>query len=74
MTATVQLKMDLWSQFTNIAQRQRKRPDRLLEKLIADYLAIQKDLQLDEALRQQTRKSGFKESDEVALVKQCHQF
>jgi len=73
MTATVQLKMDLWSQFTNFAQRQRKRPGRLLEKLIADYLAIQKDLQLDEAIRQQARKSDFEESEAVILVKQYRQ-
>jgi len=73
MTATVQLKMDLWTKFAGLAQRQRKRPDRLLEKLMADYLAIQKDLQLDDAIRQQARKSGFKENDAVALVKQYRQ-
>ncbi len=47
-----------------------KTTNRLLEKLIAEHLAIQKDLQLDEAIRQQAKKSGFKESDAVDLVKQ----
>ena len=70
MTATVQLDLNLWNQFSGLAQKKRKRPDRLLEKLIAEYLAIQKDLQLDEAIQQQARKSGFKESDAVDLAKQ----
>jgi hypothetical protein len=30
---------------------------------------VQKDLQLDEAIRQQARKSGCKESDAVELVR-----
>ena len=73
MTATVQLDVNLWNQFSGLAQQKRKRPNRLLEKLITEYLAIQKDLQLDEAIRQQAGKSGFKESDAVALVKQYRQ-
>jgi len=73
MTATVQLDVNLWSRFSGLAQQKRKRPNRLLEKLIAEYLAVQKDLQLDEAIRQQVRKSGFKESDAVDLVKQYRQ-
>jgi predicted transcriptional regulator len=73
MTATVQLDVNLWNQFSGLAQQKRKRPNRLLEKLISEYLAIQKDLQLDEAIRQQVRKSGFKESDAVDLVKQYRQ-
>jgi len=73
MTATVQLDVNLWSRFSGLAQQKRKRPNRLLEKLIAEYLAVQKDLQVDEAIRQQVRKSGFKESDAVDLVKQYRQ-
>lgn len=73
MTATVQLDVKLWNQFSGLVQQKRKRPDRLLEKLIAEYLAIQKNLQLDEAIRQQARKSGFKESDALHLVKQNRQ-
>jgi len=73
MTATVQLNRDLWAKFSGVAQQKRKRPDRLLEKLMAEYLDIQKDLQLDEAIRQQARKSGFTENDAVAFVKQYRQ-
>ena len=69
MTATVEINKDLWSNFTLFAQQRRKRPNRLLENLIAEYLAIQADLQLDEAIRQQAGKSGFKESDAVELVR-----
>ncbi len=73
MTATVQLDVNLWNQFSDLAQQKRKRPNRLLEKLIVEYLAIQKDLLLDEDIRQQARKSGFKEGDAVDLVKQYRQ-
>jgi len=73
MTATIQIKMDLWTKFSGLAQQKRKRPNRLLENLIAEYLAVQKDLQLDEAIRQQARRSGFNESDAVELVKQYRQ-
>jgi hypothetical protein len=70
MTATVEINKELWSNFTVFAQQKRKRPNRLLENLIAEYLAIQNDLQLDEAIRQQATKSGFKENDAVELVRQ----
>lgn len=70
MTATIQINRDLWAKFAVLAQEKRKRPDRLLEKLIAEYIEIQKDLQLDETMRQQARKSGFRESDAVQIVKQ----
>ena len=73
MTATIQLNSDLWTKFSGLAQQKRKRPDRLLEKLIAEYLAIQKDLQLDDAIRKLAGRSGFKESDAVELVKQYRQ-
>lgn len=73
MTATVQINVNLWEQFSGFAQQKRKRPDRMLEKLIAEYLAVQKDLQLDEAIRQQARKSDFKENDAVELVKRYRQ-
>jgi hypothetical protein len=59
----------LWTKFSGLAQEKRKRPNRLLEKIIAEYLAIQQDLQLDEAIRQQVRKSGFKENDAVEFVR-----
>ena len=73
MAATVELEVTLWNQFSGLAREKRKRPNRLLEKLIAEYLAIQKDLQLDEAIRRQAGKNGFRESDAVALVKQYRQ-
>ncbi|NUM78177.1 hypothetical protein HUU40_27760 [candidate division KSB1 bacterium] len=73
MTATVQLNRELWIKFSGLAQQKRKRPDRLLENLIAEYLLMQKDLQLDEAIRLQARKSGYKEKDAVQLVKRYRQ-
>lgn len=70
MPATVQLDVNLWNQFSGVAQQKRKRPNRLLEKLIAEYLAIQKDLQLDEAIRQQAGKSGYKEIRKTIFEKE----
>jgi hypothetical protein len=37
MTATVQINEDLWTKFSGLAQQKRKRPNRLLENLIAEY-------------------------------------
>lgn len=70
MTTTIQIKTDLWEQLTALAQQQQKHPDQLLEKLVAEYLVIQTDLQLDDAIRLQVQNSGFKESDTIALVNQ----
>lgn len=73
MTTTVHIKTDLWKQFATLAQQQKKQPDHLLEKLVAEYLAIQNDLQLDEAIRQQAQQTGYHERDAVELVKQYRQ-
>jgi hypothetical protein len=73
MTAMVQINMNLWEQFSGFAQHKRKRPDRLLEQLIAEYLAIQNDMKLDDAIRQQARKSGIKENNAVDVVKHYRQ-
>lgn len=73
MVAMVELNVNLWNQFSGLAREKQKRPNRLMEKLIAEYLAIQKDLQLDEAIRRQAPKNGFRKSDAVALVKQHRQ-
>lgn len=51
MTTNIQIDTEFWKEFTTLAQQQHKRPDRLLEKLVAEYLAIQKDLQLDQSIR-----------------------
>ncbi len=73
MTTTIQIKTELWQKFTALAQQQRKRPNRLLEKLLAEYLSIQRDLQLDEAIRKQAKSNGNDENDAVELVKRYRQ-
>ena len=69
MTTTIQINTELWKKFAALAQQQRKRPNRLLEKLVAEYLEIQRGLQLDEAIRKQAKRSGIDESNAVELVK-----
>jgi predicted transcriptional regulator len=73
MTTTVQIKTDLWKQFAALARQQKRQPDYLLEKLVAEYLAIQNDLKLDEAIRQQAKQTGYPERDAVELVKKYRQ-
>lgn len=73
MTTTVQINTELWKKFTDLAQQKRKRPNRLLEKLVAEYLSIQKDIQLDEAIRKHAKNSAYDESDAVELVKRYRQ-
>jgi hypothetical protein len=69
MTATIEINVNLWEQFSGVAQQQRKRPNRLLEKLMVEYLAMQEDLQLDDEIRRHVRRNGFKERDAVQIVK-----
>lgn len=73
MTTTIQINTELWKKFSAIAQQQRKRPNRLLEKLVSEYLSIQRDLQLDAIIREQAKTSGYDESDAVGLVKRYRQ-
>lgn len=73
MTTNVQINTELWEKFTALAAQRRKRPNRLLEKLVAEYLSIEKDLQLDEMIGQHARRTVYKESDAVELVKQYRQ-
>jgi predicted transcriptional regulator len=73
MMTTVQINSELWKKFSVLAQQKRKRPELLLENLLAEYLAIQKDLQLDDAIREQARPSGLKENNAVELVKLLRQ-
>ena len=73
MTTNVQINTELWEKFTVLAAQRRKRPNRLLEKLVAEYLLIEKDLQLDEMIGQHARRTAYKESDAVELVKRYRQ-
>jgi hypothetical protein len=73
MTTTVQINTELWEKFTDIAQQQRKRPNHLIEKLVAEYLSIQGDPYLDEMIRELERSSGYNKSDAVEVVKQYRQ-
>lgn len=66
--ATVQINQKLWEKLTDLAQRQRKQPNRLLEKILSEYLLIQKELGLDEEIRKELKDSGYQESDAVELV------
>lgn len=73
MTTNVKIDSELWQKFAEFAQQNRTRPDRLLEKLVAEYLAIQRDLKLEDNIREQAQKSGYKEKDAVNLVKAYRQ-
>ncbi len=73
MTTSVKIDSKLWKKFTTLAQQRRTRPNRLLENLVAEYLSIDKDLQLDDAISQQAKLNGFGESDAVELVKRYRQ-
>ena len=73
MTTSVQINTELWQKFTAMAQQQRKRPSRLLENLLGEYLAIQRDLQLDEAIQEQAKRSGYQETNAIEVVKRYRQ-
>lgn len=71
MTATIEINVNLWEQFSDLAEQQRKRPNRLLEKILVEYLSTQNEVLLDNDIRRQMRKNGFKERQASAIAK-CH--
>ena len=73
MQTAIHINSELWQQFSALAQQRRERPNRLLEELVGEYLTIQNELQLDEAIRDQAGKSSYTEDDAVDLVKRFRQ-
>jgi hypothetical protein len=60
----------VWRKFEKVARRGKRDPKRVVSKLIREWLEIEEDRQLFEAMRKAAQKSGLQEEDAVEIVRQ----
>lgn len=60
----------LWEQFQKAARERRRNPVRLLMDYMRDCLEIWEDQKLDEEMRCDAQRSGYREEDAVEIVRQ----
>ena len=70
MTLESLVKSELWQEFERQVRAKRKQPTKVLQELLREYLEIQEDIALTEAMRRQARKSGYRESNAVKIVRE----
>jgi predicted transcriptional regulator len=70
MTTDVRLDSELWERFQQEAKQRRRNPANLLRNYMRECLAIWEDQKLDEQMRRDARRSGYREEDAVELVRQ----
>ncbi len=62
--------LPLWEQFQKAARQRRRSPERLLTDYMRARLEIWEDQQLDEEIRRDAQRSGYREEDAVDIVRQ----
>ena len=73
MAKEIKLDTQLWEQFEQAAQEQRRNPVQLLQKVLQEYLTIYQDEKLFQQMQREARRSKYREEDAVALVRQARQ-
>ncbi len=62
--------LPLWEQFQKAARQRRRSPERLLTDYMRERLEIWEDQRLDEEIRHDAQRSGYREEDAVDIVRQ----
>jgi hypothetical protein len=70
MTLDTLIQSKLWREFEHYARSKRKQPAKLLAEIIRERLEIAEDVALNEAIRRDVQKSGYRESDAVKIVRE----
>jgi len=70
MTLDGLIRSDLWREFEEYARSRRKQPTRLLAELMREQLEIAADVALNNEIRRDVQKSGYKEKDAVRIVRE----
>ncbi len=70
MTLDGLIQSDLWREFEDYARSRRKQPARLLAELMREQLEIAADVALNNEIRRDVQKSGYKEKDAVRIVRE----
>ena len=61
--------LPLWDQFQKAARERRRSPVRLLTEYMRERLESWEDQQLDEEIRRDAQRSGYREEDAVEIVR-----
>jgi hypothetical protein len=59
----------LWSEFQEAAKKRRRNPVRLLTDYMRECLEVWEDQKLDEEIRREAQRSGYREEDSVDIVR-----
>lgn len=59
----------LWSAFQEAAKKRRQNPMRLLTDYMRECLEVWEDQKLDEEIRREVQRSGYREEDSVEIVR-----
>jgi hypothetical protein len=70
MTLETLIRSELWANFEKQARKRKKQPSDVLLELLREYLEIAEDVALDETIARSARRSKYKESDAVKIVRQ----
>ena len=70
MTLDGLIRSDLWREFEEYARSRRKQPARLLAEIMREQLEIAADVALNNEIRRDVQKSGYKEKDAVRIVRE----
>ena len=70
MTLEGLIQSDLWREFEEYARSRRRQPARLLAELMREQLEIAADVALNNEIRRDFQKSGYKEKDAVRIVRE----
>jgi len=70
MTLEGLIQSDLWHEFEEYARSRHKQPAKLLAELMREQLEIAADVALNNEIRRDVQKSGYKEKDAVKIVRE----
>ena len=62
--------LPLWERFQKAARQRRRSPERLLTDYLCERLEIWEDQRLDEEMRRDAQRSGYREEDAIDIVRQ----
>ena len=65
--------LPLWDQFQKAARERRRSPVRLLTEYMRERLESWEDQQLDEEIRRDAQRGGYREEDAVEIVRRYRQ-
>jgi len=60
----------VWKQFQKAAKERRRNPSSLLNNYMRECLEIWADQDMDEKMRREARRSGYRKQDAVRLVRE----